>query len=221
MYMPADIKVSYKANYTDTSIGSLTQAASQVIGEYLNTGTVSGDTIQKNAGDVFKAVGIDGIVNLLSGIPSLGGAREALEMQMGQVVVDRMEMAFKGIDKRKFSYTFKMIPRSAKEAEEVKHIINMFKAHMLPEMVDGNDRGRLMTYPSTFDIQYMYAEQENQYLNKVSTCYLESMDVDYGGDRYYTHEYIDNVGAPPTETSITLQFGEIDLITREKAVEGF
>ena len=47
------------------------------------------------------------------------------------------------------------------------------------------------------------------------------MDVDYGGDRYYTHEYIDNVGAPPTETSITLQFGEIDLITREKAVEGF
>ena len=221
MYMPADIKVSYKANYTDTSIGSLTQAASQVIGEYLNTGTVSGDTIQKNAGDVFKAVGIDGIVNLLSGIPSLGGAREALEMQMGQVVVDRMEMAFKGIDKRKFSYTFKMIPRSAKEAEEVKHIINMFKAHMLPEMVDGNDRGRLMTYPSTFNIEYMYAEQKNQYLNKVSTCYLESMDVDYGGDRYYTHEYIDTVGAPPTETTITLQFGEIDLITRERAVDGF
>ena len=221
MYMPADIKVSYKANYTDTSVGSLTQAASQVIGEYLNTGTVSGDTIQKNAGDVVRAVGIDGIINLLSGIPSLGGAREALEMQMGQVVVDRMEMAFKGIDKRKFSYTFEMLPRSGKEAEEVKHIINMFKAHMLPEMVDGNDRGRLMTYPSTFDIQYMYAEQENQYLNKVSTCYLESMDVDYGGDRYYTHEYIDNVGAPPTETSITLQFGEIDLVTRERAVDGF
>ena len=67
----------------------------------------------------------------------------------------------------------------------------------------------------------MYAEQENQYLNKVSTCYLESMDVDYGGDRYYTHEYIDNVCAPPTETSITLQFGEIDLVTRERAVDGF
>jgi hypothetical protein len=221
MYMPADIKVSYKANYTDTSIGSLTQSASQVVGEYLNTGAVSGETIQKNAKDVFTAVGIDGIVNLLSNVPSLGGAREAIEMSMGQVIVDRMEMAFKGIDKRKFSYTFKMIPRSEKEAEEVKKIISMFKAHMLPEMVDGNDRGRLMTYPSTFDIQYMYKEQENQYLNKVSTCYLESMDVDYGGDRYYTHEFINNVGAPPTETSITLQFGEIDLVTRERAVNGF
>ena len=221
MYMPADIKVSYKANYTDTSIGSLTQAASQVVGEYLNTGVFSADTIQKNAGDVFRAVGIDGIINLLSNVPSLGGAREAIEMQMGQVVVDRMEMAFKGIDKRKFSYTFKMIPRSEQEASEIKRIISVFKAHMLPEMVDGNDRGRLMTYPSTFDIEYMYKEQKNQYLNKVSTCYLESMDVDYGGDRYYTHQFRDTLGAPPTETTITLQFGEIDLVTRERAINGF
>ena len=97
----------------------------------------------------------------------------------------------------------------------------MFKVHMLPEMVDGNDRGRLMTYPSTFDIQYMYQETENNYLNKVSTCYLESMDVDYGGDRFYSHEFIDGVGAPPSETTITLQFAEIDLVTRERAVNGF
>jgi len=169
---------------------------------------------------VFRAVGIDGIVNLLSNVPSLGGAREAIEMQMGQIVVDRMEMAFKGIDKRKFSYTFKMIPRSEKEAQEVRNIINTFKVHMLPEMIDGNDRGRLMSYPSTFDIQYMYQERENNYLNKVSTCYLESMDVDYGGDRFYSHTP-DEFGAPPVETTITLQFGEIDLITREKAIDGF
>ena len=220
MFMPADVKVSYKANYTDTSIGSLTQAASQIIGEYVNQGSVSGDTIQKNAGDVFKAVGIDGIVNLLSNVPSLGGAREALEMGMGAIVADRMEMAFKGIDKRKFSYTFKMLPRSEKEANEVKRIIDMFKFHMLPEMLDRNTRGRLMSYPSTFDIKYMYMGNDNTYLNKVSECYLESMDVDYGGDRYKTHEGNAN-GAPPVETTITLQFGEIELITRERAEQGF
>ena len=220
MFMPADVKVSYKANYTDTSIGSLTQAASQIIGEYVNQGSVSGDTIQKNAGDVFKAVGIDGIINLLSNVPSLGGAREALEMGMGAIVADRMEMAFKGIDKRKFSYTFKMLPRSEKEANEVKRIIDMFKFHMLPEMLDRNTRGRLMSYPSTFDIKYMYMGNDNTYLNKVSECYLESMDVDYGGDRYKTHEGNAN-GAPPIETTITLQFGEIELITRERAEQGF
>ena len=220
MFMPADGKVSYKANYTDTSIGSLTQAASQIIGEYVNQGSVSGDTIANNSKQIFTAVGIDGLINLLSNVPSLGGAREALELGMGAIVADRMEMAFKGIDKRKFSYTFKMLPRSEKEANEVKRIIDMFKFHMLPEMLDRNTRGRLMSYPSTFDIKYMYMGNDNTYLNKVSECYLESMDVDYGGDRYKTHEGNAN-GAPPIETTITLQFGEIELITRERAEQGF
>ena len=220
MFMPADVKVSYKANYTDTSMGSLTQAASQIVGEYVNTGAVSGDTVSKNAGDVLNAATIDGLVNLLSNVPSLAGAREALEMQMGRIVADRMEMAFKGIDKRKFTYTFKMMPRSQDEANEVKKIIDTFKFHMLPEMTDQNTRGRLMTYPNTFDIKYMYQNTENNYLNKVSECYLESMDVDYGGDRYRTFAGTD-AGAPPVETTIVLNFAEIELITRERAVEGF
>ena len=220
MFMPADVKVSYKANYTDTSIGSLTQTASQIVGEFIQEGSVSRDTIQKNAGDVAVAVGVSGLVNALSNVPSLAGAREALEMGMGAIVSDRMEMAFKGIDKRKFTYTFKMIPRSEAEANEVKRIIDMFKFHMLPETLDRNTRGRLMSYPSTFDIKYMYQNAENNYLNKVSECYLESMDVEYGGDRFKTHEGND-IGAPPVETTLTLQFGEIELITRERAEEGF
>jgi len=77
-----------------------------------------------------------------------------------------------------------------------------------------------MNYPSTFEIKYMYQNAENNYLNKVSECYLRSMDVDYGGGRYKTFRGND-VGAPPLETTITLNFGEIELITRERAVEGF
>ena len=42
------------------------------------------------------------------------------------------------------------------------------------------------------------------------------MDVDYGGDRFYSHTP-DEFGAPPVETTITLQFGEIDLITMASA----
>ena len=219
MFMPADVKVSYKSNYTDTSIGSLTAAGSQLIGE-ATRGDVSKDTVMKNMEEVFKAASVDGLVNLLSAIPSLGGAREALEMSMGQIVADRMELAFKGIDKRKFAYTFKMMPKSKEEADEVRNIVNKFKFHMLPEMVDQNTRGRLMKYPDTFNIEYMWQGKENSYINKVSECYLESMDVDYGGDRYRTYEGNDE-GAPPVETTITLNFAEIELITREKVIEGF
>jgi len=222
MFMPADVKVNYKSNYTDTSIGVGAQSASQVIGEYNRTGDLGGavDTLFKNSGDLAAAASRNALIAALSTVPLFEGSKEALEIGLGQALTDRMEMAFKGIDKRKFSYTFKMMPRSQDEADEVKRIIDMFKFHMLPEMSESSSRGRLMNYPSTFDIKYMYRNSENTYLNKVSECYLESMNVDYSGDRYRTHEGND-AGAPPIETTITLEFGEIELITREKALEGF
>ena len=52
--------------------------------------------------------------------------------------------------------------------------------------------------------------------NKISTCVLKSLQVSYGGDRYKAYE-----GGRPVVTSISLAFQEMDLITREKAEEGF
>jgi hypothetical protein len=46
------------------------------------------------------------------------------------------------------------------------------------------------------------------------------MNVTYGGDRYKTFEATGD-GAPPIEVAIQLAFKEMDLITREKANEGF
>ena len=43
----------------------------------------------------------------------------------------------------------------------------------------------------------------------------------YGGDRYRTFEAVDGDGAPPVETDITLQFKELEIITRERVFEGF
>tara|TARA_R110001599_G_C11909580_1_gene627290 strand:- start:297 stop:632 length:336 start_codon:yes stop_codon:yes gene_type:complete len=111
-----------------------------------------------------------------------------------------------------------MIPKSAAEAEEIQKIIKTFKTNMLPEMVSG--MANRLTMPSTFEIKYMYNSSDNKYLHKISTCVLETMSVVYGGDRYKTFEANSN-GAPPVEVQITLSFKEMDLITREKADQGF
>ena len=47
------------------------------------------------------------------------------------------------------------------------------------------------------------------------------MDVSYGGDRYKTFDPHNSEGAPPVETSISLTFQEIEIMTREKIDEGF
>ncbi len=218
MYMPPTVKTSYKSNYTDTSIAGFASNAIGAIKEMSDSGKVSSPEVkEKLTAAVTQAAEstVRGAARELG-----GGVIEQLEMQRGEIISDRMELAFKGIDKRTFDYTFKMMPRSKAEADEIAEIIYAFKFHMLPELGDGDKTGRNLKVPSTFDIQYMYVNQENNYLHKISTCYLSSMDVSYGGSKYVTYDGNAD-GAPPVETEITLQFQEIELITRERVEEGF
>ena len=220
MYMPQQVNVTYGANYTDTEMGALTEEAlnayNNAIGgrfrsafeNVLNMDQGIAETLQKG---LLASIGV---------IPGFGGAREAFEAKEGAIISDRLELAFKGINKRNFQYTFKMIPKNEKEADEIRKIVFAFKANMLPEFVGGNRAGRRLVVPNTFDISYMYVGAENDYLHKISTCVLENMSVSYGGDRYKTFEGRAD-GAPPVETTMTLAFKEMELITRERVFEGF
>jgi len=220
MYMPTSIKVNYGAEYKNQEIGVFTEMAATLIA----TGTKDGEALKAAIGKESEKVGEAGIRQGLKGIaniPGFGGALEAKEMMSGVIFADRMELAFKGIGKRKFSYEFKMMPRSQAEADEIKKIIYAFKFNMMPEY-EGDTKGRKLIVPNTFDIQYMYQNAENSYLNKVSTCVLESMDVTYGGSRFKTFDASStDAGAPPVETSISLNFQELEIITRERVREGF
>ena len=215
MYMPPTVKTTYAAQYTDTSIALGTGAAITALKELEEGDRQAGkekltQAFTEGAGGVGRAIANEVDPGIIA----------QLEAQEGKILSDRMELAFKGVDKRKFSYDFKMMPRSKREADEVAEIIYAFKFHMLPEMTGADKDGRSLLYPSTFDIQYMYVNQENNYLHKISTCYLESMDITYGGARYTTFDGNED-GAPPVETNITLNFAEIELITRERIIEGF
>jgi len=103
----------------------------------------------------------------------------------------------------------------------IRKIVFAFKANMLPEF-EGGRSGRRLIVPNTFDIQYMYMGSQNEYLHHISTCVLENMNVAYGGDRYKTFNSSDSAeGAPPVETNLTLNFKELELITRERVFEGY
>ena len=219
MYMPASVSVSYGADYVDTPIGVGTSELNKAGNVDLQS-DAGRETIKsglKNVGAAVKREGIDS----LGKIHGLSGIREVAEMRDGVIFADRMELAFKGIGKRQFSFDFKMMPRSQAEADEIRDIIYAFKFNMMPEYV-GTTKGNQMKIPNTFDIQYMYQNAENNYLNKISTCFLKDMAVTYGGDRYKTFDQSStDAGAPPVETSIKLNFREIEMITRERIAEGF
>ena len=221
LYMPNAINVTYGSRYLDTEISPLGAAAGDIGVDILEgRGSFKGalEKLQEKLPQEAKRRVITTALQLGDAV-GLTGAREAFEINRAEVVADRMELAFKNVNRRNFQYSFKMIPKNEKEADEIRKIIYAFKFNMLPEMTSGR-AGNTMGFPNTFDIEYRFLGKDNDYISRVSTCVLETMTVSYGGDRFKTFAPRDD-GAPVVETSLTLSFKELELITRERVAEGY
>ena len=224
MYMPTMVAVTTSAQYQDEVVGDAAAAGAKVFQEIL-ANQKSGIDIAR---DAMKTLGKDigeGMINkgigALSIIPGIEGAKDVFFAQRGFIKAPKMELFFKGIGKRKFQYSFKMIPKSDQEMQEVRKIVQAFRLNMLPEFQDGDRASRRLTVPNTFDIQYMYDNKENGYLHKISTCVLESCDVKYSGEGKYQTFQGDSEGAPPMVTEMSLNFQEMEIITKERVAEGY
>ena len=224
LYMPPSVQVSYEVKYADQEIGTLAMLGSDAIKAFTNS---SGSTENKlNAvADKLGGNAKEGFTNLLNasldGLAS--GARALQQIESGKVITPRMEMMFEGVGRRSFSYTFNFIPKSAEEAKTIEEIIYTFKLNMMPKY-DGDSTRRTMEIPNTFDITYMYQNQENGFINKISSCFLQKIDVQYGADRYTAHESttsLNGTGTPPQKSQITLDFVEIETLSKDSIREGF
>jgi hypothetical protein len=112
-----------------------------------------------------------------------------------------------------------LYPRSQKEAAEVQKILDRFKFHQAPEIL-GNTGGFFMVPPSMFDIQFYYNGQVNPNIPKISTCVLQTIDVDYAPNGFSAYEVPGQIKAEPGGTGmpvairLSLQFREIDYLTK-------
>jgi len=246
LYMPPSVSVKYAPNYEDVAIGSTAEAAFNAIGD-----VNAAEGVFSTLGAGIKGatnVGVEGVKKTVSGVVggvlnALGpGAKELGFLASGKIVTDKMEMIFKGVSRRQFQFEFAFIPKSHQESKQVDAIINAFKIAMLPKYTDSfglaagtflgvdsgtGGEGRTLTIPTTMDIKYYYQDtdgqpKENLYLNKISTCYLSNLDVKYGGDRFTAYEPTEgDKGAPPQNSSISMTFDEIEIITQEAARVGY
>ena len=66
----------------------------------------------------------------------------------------------------------------------------------------------------------MHINSQNQYINKIGKCYLKTMDVSYGGEKFVTYN-ADKEGAPPQKTTISLSFQELEIMDRTLVEAGY
>jgi hypothetical protein len=224
LYMPPSVSVSYNAKYGEEEIGRIAETANAALQAFSNT---DGNVGQKTAAAGGQLVGgaasglLGGVVDKLS--PA--GTKEMLEINAGAVMTPRMELLFDGIGRRNFSYNFMFIPKNKKESEIVEDIVKSFKFHMASDYgglsvlgvgLGGTDGVRSMTIPDFFNIKYMHIDGLNKHLNKISTCVLTNMNVEYGAERYTAYAE----GRPQT-TKLSLNFSELEIITKSYIKDGY
>ena len=134
-----------------------------------------------------------------------------------------MEVLFDAMALRTFTYNFKFAPKNEKETEEVQKIIQVFRFHMVPELRGG--QSRFLGLPSQFDIHYMYqpmgnAQSSNSminpYYNKIATCVLQNCAINYTPEGVKSFE-----DGAPTQITMSLQFKETEMLTKDKINQGF
>lgn len=213
LYMPAKLALSHTANYGEQEMGAMVAG----IASGMRTISENSDVLEiaKELGaKAFEGAKKEAGQALLKAADATiaPGAKAAIEISQGKVQNNRTEMAFEGIGRREFSFEFRLLPNNAKEAETIEKIVTQFRFHAMPE-IDGSDlAGRTMIAPSTFDIEYF----PDTHLHRISTSVLQSVQVNYGGDR---PQFFDD--DHPVETQLTLGFKELEIITKERIQAGF
>tara|TARA_R100001015_G_C4619244_1_gene175902 strand:- start:202 stop:1374 length:1173 start_codon:yes stop_codon:yes gene_type:complete len=224
LYMPPSVSVEYKVNYGDQKIGSLAAVGAAAI-EAFRAGAGTKDTLTKIADELTGSTAKEGLKNLANAsLDTLApGALALSQLESGTVITPRMEMMFEGVGRRQFTYTFNFLPKSAQEAQLVEQIIYQFKFYAMPKYSNPTTR-REMDIPGTFDIQYMYRGSENSFLNRVSTCFLQNVSVEYGADRFTAYQPTPSKfgsGPPPQKSKLTLNFTELEVLSQDHIAQGF
>jgi hypothetical protein len=211
LFLPNELTDSYKTEWSNKEVEFAGNA-------FLNSGKVWED-LQNNyksylseaGGKVLGGlVGSDAInqLNLKSGKGAgiTGGAGGAI------AVNPHVEFFFENVNPRTFSYTFKMSPKSIDEARAINEIIKTFKYHSAPESL-GDEAGRYWKYPQIFQIEYWNSD----ITHKIGDCALTEISVNYAavGD---THTFYDG---QPLMTEMTLNFSELEIITKEEIEKGY
>ena len=77
--------------------------------------------------------------------------------------------------------------------------------------------GRFFIPPAEFDIKFFFNGSENENINKISTCVLTTIDVNYSAGGSWT-TFQDGM---PVEIGMILKFKELELMHKGRIQDGY
>lgn len=223
LYMPDTIQFDSRQSYDGLSPGK------ELLGQALVALPGLVDTYKKGGGKAaLEAIKKTGALQTLAErfVGGVTGAQDTTRLGVfgvtGRVVNPMLELIYNSPDFRSFQFEFFFWPRDEAEALEVQKIVDRFRFHQAPELekISGKQSGLLIP-PSEFDIQFYYAGRQNPNLPPISSCVLESIQVNYAPRGWAAYEVpgennpdLGRTGMP-VGIQMTLQFRETTYLTKE------
>ena len=200
LYIPDTLNFQYNAGYGNLSLQQVVNETAAATASATSNVPILG-TLAKTA-----TLGLS--------LAQSNAAKLALSTQ-GLAINPQQQLLFDGIDFRTYQLSFTFTPYSRQEAETVKEIIKLFRYHAAPQITTAA-AGMFFVPPSTFDLDFLFNGQRNNNVSRVAESVIENIDVNYAPNGWSSHD-----DGAPVQTTLTMNFKEIELIDKDKIKAGY
>jgi hypothetical protein len=219
-----------KSTFGKLEDGSFTKELNLVLSNRTKTSTKSISLYMPDTLNFTYAAsyGQTDLLTAASSVPLVGGVVSAVTQALnnpaarlllkgsGYALNPNQQVLFDGIDFRTYQLAFTFTPYSKQEAETVASIIKMFKTHAAPRLVEGSGGGMFFVPPSTFTPTFRFNGQINKKISQVAESVIININVDYAPQGFSAH-----TDGAPVQTTLTIDFRELELITQQKVEQGY
>ena len=188
-----------------TLLGSVTKGITEGAADLFNL--LKGDVLTQEAAQVAAT-------RAFNKLPS-GGIQNFTRVALQKIINPNTRSMFEGPNIRKFTFVFKLIATSSKEATEIQDIVKKFRSEMYPEAIEIGGLPIGYNFPKMFKIQYLYNNVRNTKLPQPLMCYLENATTTYNSSSMVFH-----ADGQPTEVDLSLTFTEFRALTKQDILEG-
>ena len=218
LFMPEDLGSEMKGQWGAAGWGLAAQSLLKTVGTKDNLAEAV-TTSLAGLNSALKIGVYDGVTKAVNGLT--GGSADINQVMggiSGTIINPNVEMMYQAPDLRTFTLNFKMVPRNAKEAVEIRKICTTFRRAMLPSFGGqawagmAKNVGGLLTIPKIVQPTFMSGSSPNEYIPQYKPCVISGVTINYTPDGAWAAYK----GGSPVATNLSIDFKETKLIFEQE-----
>lgn len=230
LYLPQAVQITDAAQYDNIDLGILGAGTLAGVQSGIGISEALGKAAANTLTDIYKAFNTDGLGTAAGRLAQAraaqmflpnGGALQGAVRSGTRVAVNPNTRAlFRSVPLREFTFTFKLIPNSSTEHDQIKNIIRIFREELYPTPIEVGTGPIAIAagyeYPNVFDITLSYNNIRHAIATRILPCYLRNFSATYNSSSMGFHE-----NGEFSEVDISMTFVESSSLNKELVERGY